>query len=175
MTIEPEPEPDYSEAWFSELVSYLALMYQIELRVAQFDPLFDSLCARAARDARLFFDPKWQDGFQQLINGMMIAGKIADDATPSASLGEVHLLFKHAQLLYTMRTLHAVNALACLRQGNVPGAAQELQRFKDATVDLAQMAGERARILNPVDSFASLRDYIRQKKLERARVAAEQT
>jgi hypothetical protein len=122
----------------------------------------------------LVFDARWRDGYSLCIKPMEINAGLIDDAKPNEALGEVYLLFKYQQVVYTLRTLSAVNAFDYLSQCQLDLAAEELTKFREGTLGLARMAAERDRILDPVGRFAPLREYIAEKKRERARVAAEQ-
>lgn len=169
-----EPEPVYDDAWFAELGSYLVLMSDIQNRTRTVDSEFDSFLALAAPRRSLFFDARWRDGYRQYIQAMQLVERMIDDAKPSEALGEVYLLFKYQQIVYAMRTAHAVKAFDYLTQCQFDLAAEELTKFRDATVDLARMVDDRERILDPIGKFATLREYIAEKKRERARVAASQ-
>jgi hypothetical protein len=170
-----EVEPVYDATWFRELGSYLLLMSDIQQRIARTDRAFDDFVALAGSDRRLFFDARWHDGYRECLHAMEIVASLIDDAKPSDALGEVYLLFKYQQIAYALRTLSASKALDYLSQAQFDLAGEELAKFKEATHDLARMAAERDRILDPLGRFAALREYIAQKKLERARVAANET
>jgi hypothetical protein len=168
------PDSEYNNAWYTELTSYLWIVSELEKRLAGFTNMFSDLLSQANADHRFFQHSEWQTRVDEVLDGMLLATNGIDPLAPTQeSIQEVHLLFKHAQLLQLERIRHAKEALQCLRRSDNAGAAAKFKIVTDLSGGLAEMARLRNEILSPTDSFANLKAYIAEKRRERARVASD--
>src|SRR5437870_5115104 len=97
-------DSEYTNAWYTELTSYLWIVGELEKQLAAFTNVFSDLLNQANSDQRFFQHPEWQTKCDEVLDGMLLATNAIDPLAPTQeSIQEVHLLFKHAQLLQLKR------------------------------------------------------------------------